>query len=109
MFDHQNQIYVPKQSSLIPGTHFPLDNLNLYVNSSEIGKLYMRVAGDCRKRSTRRGDDMIRKSIDRIALKAVADKSSVQVNIEQLTAGSYPYILFVNGIKQDAKIMPVVR
>ncbi len=53
--------------------------------------------------------DINGKSIDRIAVKATAGKSSVQVNIEKLAAGSYPYALFVNGVKQDAKIMQVVR
>lgn len=53
--------------------------------------------------------DMNGKSIDRIAVKAVPGKSSVQVNIEKLATGSYPYALFVNGIKQDAKVMQVVR
>lgn len=53
--------------------------------------------------------DMSGKSIDRIAVKATAGKSSVQVNLENLATGSYPYVLFVNGIKQDAKIMQIVR
>jgi hypothetical protein len=53
--------------------------------------------------------DMNGKSIDRIAVKATAGKSSVQVGLEKLTAGSYSYVLFVNGVKQDAKIMQVVR
>jgi hypothetical protein len=53
--------------------------------------------------------DMNGKSIDRIAVKATAGKSSVQVNLEKLAAGSYSYALFVNGAKQDAKIMQIVR
>jgi hypothetical protein len=53
--------------------------------------------------------DMNGKSIDRIAVKATAGKSSVQVNLEKLAAGSYPYVLFVNGVKQDTKIMQIVR
>jgi outer membrane murein-binding lipoprotein Lpp len=53
--------------------------------------------------------DINGKVINRIPVKAVAGKGSVQVNIEDLSAGSYPYTLFVNGVKQDAKVMQVVR
>lgn len=53
--------------------------------------------------------DLQGKTLSRMQLKAVAGKGAVQADIAGLAAGSYPYALFVNGVKLDAKIMQIVR
>lgn len=53
--------------------------------------------------------DMQGKQLSRIVLNATAGKGSVQADIANLAQGSYTYVLYVNGAKQDAKVMQIAR